>query len=362
MLRESRNADGIELPAHSSRIRTLHQSLPVWDRVRLLLQLFTEHASSVEARTQVRLARLKADRAVLREVVHRETSGERMGYGAGGRHAWRGVLETVQREVSAVQRRQRRHARSQSERRRQRRRSGVLTVGLAGYTNAGKSTLFRALSGKEVLVEDRLFSTLETTIGRMTASPRVLMVDTIGFIDRIPADLLDAFNATLTESLECDLLLIVLDSSDDRDEMERKIATCRRDLLDRMDDDSMVRIGLVLTKTGLTDSLSSARSIAEESGFILMGEVDSLNGVGLIELTTSILEVLVGEAQELLVTEQEDGPSLGRILHDVHECSLVESTSVIDGVHNVSARLSNEDLQRLLNRYPNSIRRRNELD
>ncbi len=82
---------------------------------------------------------------------------------------------------------------------------------MAGYTNAGKSSLFRVLSGKEVLVEDKLFSTLETTVGRMLASPRILLADTIGFIDRVPAELLDAFKATLSESLECDLLLLLAD-------------------------------------------------------------------------------------------------------------------------------------------------------
>ena len=83
-----------------------------------------------------------------------------------------------------------------------------MTVGLAGYTNAGKSSLFLSLSGKEVLVKDKLFSTLETTIGRMEASPRVLLADTIGFIDHLPASTLDAIRATLAEELESDLLLI----------------------------------------------------------------------------------------------------------------------------------------------------------
>ena len=78
----------------------------------------------------------------------------------------------------------------------------------------GKSSLFASLCGKPVLVEDRYFSTLETTVGRMQFSPRVLLVDTIGFIDDIPSDLLDAFSATLEESLECDLLLLLLDCSD----------------------------------------------------------------------------------------------------------------------------------------------------
>ena len=206
-----------------------------WDRVRLLLELFTQHASSVEARNQVRIARLNADRNVLRELVNRETTGERLGYGAGGRTGWNVALNALSRELKMLRGRQRRYSRAIKERQRQRRASGARTVGLAGYTNAGKSSLFASLCGKPVLVEDRYFSTLETTVGRMQFSPRILLVDTIGFIDDIPSDLLDAFSATLEESLECDLLLLLLDCSDPVEEVVRKFETSRRELFDRTD-------------------------------------------------------------------------------------------------------------------------------
>jgi GTP-binding protein HflX len=103
-----------------------------------------------------------------------QTTGERAGYGAGGATALQAVMDNLNGELATLAKRQRRHANAQSERRRQRSLSGAQTVGLAGYTTAGKSSLFLALSGKEVLVEDKLFSTLETTIGRLEASPRVL--------------------------------------------------------------------------------------------------------------------------------------------------------------------------------------------
>ena len=159
--------------------------LEIWDRVRLLLSLFTAHASSVEARTQVRIARLQSDRTVLRELANQQTTGERAGYGGGGVTALQGVLANLNRELTNLRRRQRKHANAQREHRRQRVRSGAMTVGFVGYTNAGKSSLFQRLSGKSVLVEDQLFSTLETTVGRMEKSPRILLVDTIGFIDNI---------------------------------------------------------------------------------------------------------------------------------------------------------------------------------
>ena len=202
-----------------------------WDRVRLLLELFTQHASSVEARNQVRIARLNADRNILRELVNRETTGERLGFGAGGRTGWNFALSALSRELQTLKNRQKRYGKAIKERQRQRKASGAKTVGLAGYTNAGKSSLFAALCGKPVLVEDRYFSTLETTVGRMQFSPRILLVDTIGFIDEIPSDLLDAFSATLQESIDCDLLLLLLDASDSIPELIRKFETSRRDYL-----------------------------------------------------------------------------------------------------------------------------------
>ena len=84
----------------------------------------------------------------------------------------------------------------------------VKTIGLIGYTNAGKSSLFHAMAGKPVLIENQLFSTLETTIGRMQKSPRILMVDTIGFVDNLPTVLLDSFNSTIKESIISDLYFI----------------------------------------------------------------------------------------------------------------------------------------------------------
>ena len=245
-----------------------------WDRVRLLLELFTQHASSVEARNQVRIARLNADRNVLRELVNRETTGERLGYGAGGRTGWNVALNALSRELTTLRNRQRRYSRAIKERQRQRQASGARTVGLAGYTNAGKSSLFASLCGKPVLVEDRYFSTLETTVGRMQFSPRVLLVDTIGFIDDIPSDLLDAFSATLEESLECDLLLLLLDCSDPVEEVIRKFETSRRELFDRTDpSENQYDLLVVLTKH---DSCSESHVFAVTQALDAFGVSDTI--------------------------------------------------------------------------------------
>ena len=294
--------------ASPRQLVNIHEAVQVevWDRVRLLLSLFISHAGSVEARTQVRIAQLQADRSVLRELVNQQTTGERAGFGGAGQQGIRGVLDTVSRELTQLRRKQRKHALARKERRRQRARGGARTVGLAGYTNAGKSSLFLALSGKEVLVEDKLFSTLETTVGRMEMSPRILLADTIGFIDELPSDLLDAFHATLDESLKCDLLLLVVDCSDDISEFKRKLSTTRREVLDR-GDESGINLKVVLTKSDLGGDIDSAIDVVTSMGMQEPLVISSHNGEGLDDLREAIMYSLYGPKTTLVVSESVPG-------------------------------------------------------
>jgi len=294
--------------ASPRQLVNIHEAVQVevWDRVRLLLSLFISHAGSVEARTQVRIAQLQADRSVLRELVNQQTTGERAGFGGAGQQGIRGVLDTVSRELAQLRRKQRKHALARKERRRQRARGGARTVGLAGYTNAGKSSLFLALSGKEVLVEDKLFSTLETTVGRMEMSPRILLADTIGFIDELPSDLLDAFHATLDESLKCDLLLLVVDCSDDISEFKRKLSTTRREVLDR-GDESGINLKVVLTKSDLGEDIDSAIEVVTSMGMQEPLVISSHNGEGLDDLREAIMYSLYGPKTTLVVSESAPG-------------------------------------------------------
>ena len=294
--------------ASPRQLVNIHEAVQVevWDRVRLLLSLFISHAGSVEARTQVRIAQLQADRSVLRELVNQQTTGERAGFGGAGQQGIRGVLDTVSRELTQLRRKQRKHALARKERRRQRARGGARTVGLAGYTNAGKSSLFLALSGKEVLVEGKLFSTLETTVGRMEMSPRILLADTIGFIDELPSDLLDAFHATLDESLKCDLLLLVVDCSDDISEFKRKLSTTRREVLDR-GDESGINLKVVLTKSDLGGDVDSAIDVVTSMGMQEPLVISSHNGEGLDDLREAIMYSLYGPKTTLVVSESAPG-------------------------------------------------------
>jgi GTPase len=183
----------------------------VLDRTGVIVDIFHRHARSREARMQVELARLNylAPRM-------RESTGSRerqQGRGAGDsaveldRRKIRDRLAELREGLAAIQQDQehRRHARRDQ-----------LRVALVGYTNAGKSSLMRALTGSEVLVADQLFATLDTTVRALQPEtrPRVLLSDTVGFIQKLPHDLVASFRSTLDEALEASLLLYVVDASD----------------------------------------------------------------------------------------------------------------------------------------------------
>jgi len=183
----------------------------VLDRTGVIVDIFHRHARSREARMQVEIARLKYLAPRLRESAGR--SERQQGQGSGNtaveldRRKIRDRLAELREGLAAVQR-------DQAHRRFARR--DQLRVALVGYTNAGKSSLMRALTGSDVLVADRLFATLDTTVRALQpeSHPRVLVSDTVGFLKQLPHDLVASFRSTLDEALEASLLLYVVDASD----------------------------------------------------------------------------------------------------------------------------------------------------
>lgn len=187
----------------------------VMDRTGVILDIFHRHASSKQARAQVELARLAYLAPRLRESkrgAERQRGGIG-GKGAGesrqelGRRQIRDRMAELRREIETIQ---------QTHKTRQQRRDGTHRVALLGYTNAGKSTLMRALSSREVYVANKLFATLDTTMRQLDppASVPILVSDTVGFIRNLPHGLVASFRSTLEEALEADLLLHVIDASD----------------------------------------------------------------------------------------------------------------------------------------------------
>jgi GTP-binding protein HflX len=196
-----------------SQLRNLESAtgVEVLDRTGVIIEIFRRHARTRAAKLQVEIARLKYTAPRLRE-----TGGDES-HGAAGR-AGESSLELDRRHIRdrLKELREELDSIAQDQDTRRERRGQEITVALVGYTNAGKSSLMRALTASEVLVEDKLFATLDTTVRMLQpeSKPRILISDTVGFIKKLPHDLVASFKSTLDEATHASLLLYVVDSSD----------------------------------------------------------------------------------------------------------------------------------------------------
>ena len=206
-----------------SQARNLEKEVgcEVMDRTMVILEIFHRNARSRAARAQVEIARLGYMAPRLREAAKLAGPQGRQRSGTGGRGAGeshteldkrkiRDRIAELQQEIAAMD------VERETQRARRQDRQGGANVALVGYTNAGKSTLMRALTGSDVLVENKLFATLDTTVRTLQpeSRPRVLVSDTVGFIKNLPHGLVASFKSTLEEALDASLLLHVIDASD----------------------------------------------------------------------------------------------------------------------------------------------------
>jgi GTPase len=278
-----------------SQLRNLEKATGalVLDRTGVIVDIFHRHARSREARMQVEMARLKYLSPRLRESAGR--SERQQGQGAGDaaveldRRKIRDRLAELDDGLAVVRR-------EQDHRRLARR--DQLRVALVGYTNAGKSSLMRALTGSEVLVADRLFATLDTTVRALQpeSRPRVLVSDTVGFLRQLPHDLVASFRSTLDEALEASLLLYVVDASD---------PTCQAQL--------------DVTKAVLRDI-----GAAEVPSLLLLNKVDRLDEAARTELRARYPAAILLSAHA-----PEDVAALRKVVLDFFEAQMVEAELLI---------------------------------
>jgi GTP-binding protein HflX len=235
----------------------------VLDRTGVIVDIFHRHAKSREARLQVEIARLNYVAPRMREAGG--GSERQHGRGAGesamelDRRKIRDRIAELKEELAAIQKEQdhRRYARRDQ-----------LRVALVGYTNAGKSSLMRALTGSEVLVADKLFATLDTTVRALhpETKPRILVSDTVGFIKKLPHDLVASFRSTLAEALEASLLLYVVDAADPTHDAQLEVT---RDVLREIGAEKVPSL-LLLNKADQLDAAARNTLVARHGDAIVL--------------------------------------------------------------------------------------------
>ncbi|MGI9112058.1 MAG: GTPase HflX [Gaiellaceae bacterium] len=300
--------------------RTLENALEarVVDRTQLILDIFAQHATSAEGKLQVELAQLEYNLPRMRGMwKHLERLGGgtgAVGAGVGTRGPGESQLETdrrlANRRVVVLRRRLKEIEKQRGLRRKERERTQIPTVALAGYTNVGKSTLLNALTDADVSVDNRLFETLDpTTRGFEHDGKRYLVTDTVGFIRRLPTQLVEGFASTLEETLVADLILHVVDASVGDEKLEEMIGSVDTVLAEIGAD--QVPLELVLNKIDRLDPLGRRRLANRFPGAL---QISAATGVGIDELRQRIAERFSDRFVDVrLFLPYEDGGRLAEL-------------------------------------------------
>ena len=322
-----------ELSPRQERNLESELGVPVIDRTAIILDIFSAHAHTAEGKLQVELAQLEYNLARMRGLW---SHLERLGGGIGTRGPGETQIETDRRlardRIAALKRKLAHVRSSRAVMRAERERAHLPSVALAGYTNAGKSTLLNALTGASVGVGDRLFHTLDPTTRVLRAGGRdYLLTDTVGFIRKLPHQLVDAFGATLEETRLADLILHVVDASVPEDEL-LEMTTAVEDVLVEIGAVDAPRL-LVLGKADLIDDERRGELMRRHAGAVL---VSAVTGEGIAELVERIEDEFARSLREvqLLIPYHE-----GARLAELHELAGdLEREETQDGVR-VVARL-----------------------
>jgi GTP-binding protein HflX len=307
--------------------------LPVVDRTALILDIFAQHAHTAEGKLQVELAQLEYNLARMRGLW---THLERLGGGIGTRGPGETQIETDRRlardRIAALKQRLAGVRSSRAVMRAERDRAHLPQVALAGYTNAGKSTLLNRMTGAQVGVRDRLFHTLDPTTRGLRINGRpYLLTDTVGFIRKLPHQLVDAFAATLEETRLADLVLHVVDASAAEEEMLAMLRAVE-DVLEEIGAGDRPRV-LVLNKADLLDDDRRAELGYRHPDGVL---VSAITGEGLEALAQRVEDEFQRTLRPVeLLLPYDEGGRLAE-LHDL--AGEIERTDTADGVH-VRARV-----------------------
>ena len=225
----------------------------VLDREALILEIFESRASSAESKLQVKLAQLRYEMVRAKEKVRLSSIGEQPGFMGIGQFEVDVYYNDIKHRMQTIRSKLEKAGKQRELHRQGRKRMGFKTISLAGYTSAGKTTLFNKMTGETKIQSKELFTTLSTTTRRVTINQEPFLIsDTVGFISKLPAYMIDAFKSTLEELRYADVVVVVIDISDSIFELKKKFSSCMRTLNELgVEKDKMI---YALNKSDLTKS------------------------------------------------------------------------------------------------------------
>ena len=271
----------------------------VIDRERLILDIFYSRATTTEAKLQIELAEIQYEMPRVRENAKLSSGGERAGKGGMGEYIVDVKFRDLKRRMSFLKEKLKDAHDKRELYHQQRVKTGMPVVSLVGYTSSGKTTLFNLLVDEHKQTSSSLFTTLSTTTRSLKINDKqILLTDTVGFISRLPTYMIDAFKSTLEESLAADLILLLIDASEDLPDIRIKYAACRQVLEELNADRSKIFIVLTKYDCRRSDSEDTLKGIADDLEIRNPLVISSKTGYGISKLKGII-------AQHLFVVNRE---------------------------------------------------------
>ena len=207
--------------------------IQVLDRESLILEIFESRATSTESKMQVKLAQLRYEMSRAREKVRLSKMGEQPGFLGIGKFEVDVYYNDIKSRMVSVRAKLQKAGKQRELHRQSRKRIGFKTISLAGYTSAGKTTLFNSMTGEKNEEDHKLFTTLTTTVRKFKLDREwVLISDTVGFISKLPAYLIEAFKSTLEELTFTDIVIVVIDANEKNNELKKKFSSCYKTLME----------------------------------------------------------------------------------------------------------------------------------
>ncbi|WP_423792206.1 GTPase HflX [Methanocaldococcus indicus] len=310
----------------------------VIDKIELVLRIFSKHAKTKEAQLQVKLAELQYELPRAKEKVRLAKQGEQPGFGGYGDYEVEKYYQKIKREIKSIKNK----LEKLKEHRKilRKRREKYDSVGLVGYTNAGKTSLLNALTGENKEAKNQVFTTLTTTTRRIRGIKRkILITDTVGFMDDLPPFMIEAFLSTIEESANNDLILLVVDASEDIKEIERKLIV-NHEILEKINCKS--QIITVLNKVDKIDEKKKLEILNELDRYLINPIfVSAKYNINIEKLKKMILDNL----NLSIGTIETDNPKLISYLY--------ENTEILEDIeendkHIITFRAKEKDVNRIL--------------